>query len=87
MKRGQCGSGGGLNALGKSLLGGEITSPQHSEPVDQHCLFERRAADQPAIIELRTGKSAVFIIFQTPEEGIGIPVSLNGFAQGIEALP
>lgn len=33
------------------------------------------------------GQTATFIIFQTPEEGIGVPVSLNGFKAGFEALP
>lgn len=37
--------------------------------------------------KLRTGKGATFIIFQTPEEGIGIPVSLTGFGPGFDALP
>jgi invasion protein IalB len=37
--------------------------------------------------KLRTGKTATFVIFQTPEEGIGIPISLNGFGPGFEALP
>lgn len=37
--------------------------------------------------QLRKGKTATFIIFQTPEEGIGIPVSLNGFGPGFEGLP
>lgn len=36
---------------------------------------------------LRAGEEATFIIFQTPEEGIGIPVSLAGFAQGFDTLP
>lgn len=36
---------------------------------------------------LRNGKTATFIIFQTPEEGIGIPISLNGFGEGFDALP
>ena len=36
---------------------------------------------------LRGGQTATFIIFQTPEEGIGIPISLNGFAPGYDALP
>ncbi len=36
---------------------------------------------------LSTGKSATFIVFQTPEEGIGIPVDLNGFREGFDALP
>ncbi|GLK67733.1 invasion associated locus B family protein [Hansschlegelia plantiphila] len=37
--------------------------------------------------QLKTGKQATFIIFQTPEEGIGVPVSLNGFGPGFDALP
>jgi len=43
--------------------------------------------DDNLLTKLRTGKNAVFIIFQTPEEGIGIPVSLNGFAPGFDKLP
>ena len=37
--------------------------------------------------QLKTGQTATFYIFQTPEQGIGIPVSLNGFAQGFDSLP
>ena len=37
--------------------------------------------------QMKTGQAATFIVFQTPEEGIGIPVSLNGFAAGFDALP
>ena len=33
------------------------------------------------------GQSATFIVFQTPEEGIGIPVDLTGFSAGFDALP
>jgi invasion protein IalB len=36
---------------------------------------------------LRNGQTATFIIFQTPEEGIGIPVSLKGFGEGFDKLP
>ena len=36
---------------------------------------------------MRNGEQATFIIFQTPEEGIGIPISLNGFGEGFDALP
>lgn len=39
------------------------------------------------INQLKTGQTATFYIFQTPEQGIGIPVSLNGFGQGFDALP
>ncbi|WP_163269149.1 invasion associated locus B family protein [Chelativorans alearense] len=37
--------------------------------------------------KLRNGESATFIVFQTPEEGIGIPVDLKGFGEGFDALP
>ena len=39
------------------------------------------------IDQLRNGKAATFIIFQTPEEGIGIPLTLAGFKDGFEKLP
>ena len=28
-----------------------------------------------------------FIIFETPEEGIGFPLSLNGLGEGYDKLP
>ena len=37
--------------------------------------------DDNLIDKLRTGKSATFIIFQTPEEGIGFPMSLQASAK------
>ncbi|WP_230980375.1 invasion associated locus B family protein [Oryzicola mucosus] len=43
--------------------------------------------EKPLVDTLRTGKAATFIVFQTPEEGIGIPVDLNGFGEGFDALP
>lgn len=43
--------------------------------------------DDALTAQLKTGKSATFIVFQTPEEGVGIPVSLNGFGPGVESLP
>ena len=43
--------------------------------------------DDALIGQMRIGKTATFIVFQTPEEGVGIPVSLNGFTQGLESLP
>jgi invasion protein IalB len=38
------------------------------------------------IEQLKTGKTAVFIIFQTEEAGIGIPISLAGFNQALLSL-
>ena len=43
--------------------------------------------DDELLKKLRTGKSATFIIFQTPEEGIGFPMSLAGFGEGYDKLP
>jgi invasion protein IalB len=37
--------------------------------------------------QLRSAKTATFIIFETPEEGIGFPLSLNGLGDGYDKLP
>jgi invasion protein IalB len=43
--------------------------------------------DDALVGNLKAGQNATFIVFQTPEEGVGIPVSLNGFGAGLEKLP
>ena len=43
--------------------------------------------DDPLVGKMKTGKIATFVIFQTPEEGIGIPISLSGFGEGYDKLP
>ncbi len=43
--------------------------------------------DDNLIKEMRTGQTSTFIIFQTPEEGIGFPMSLKGFGEGYDKLP
>src|SRR5713226_8139039 len=43
--------------------------------------------DDNLIGKMRTGQSATFIIFQTPEEGIGFPISLKGLGEGFDKLP
>jgi invasion protein IalB len=43
--------------------------------------------DDSLVETLSSGETAYFIVFRTPEEGIGIPVSLDGFAEGFAALP
>jgi invasion protein IalB len=42
--------------------------------------------DDALVTQLSAGETATFIIFQTPEEGIGVPVSLKGFKDGFAAL-
>jgi invasion protein IalB len=43
--------------------------------------------DDTLIGKLRNGTTGTFIIFQTPEEGIGFPMSLKGFGEGFDKLP
>lgn len=43
--------------------------------------------DDNLLNQLKTAKTATFIIFFTPEEGIGFPLSLNGLAEGYDKLP
>jgi invasion protein IalB len=43
--------------------------------------------DDKLIEQLRSGQTSTFIIFQTPEEGIGFPMSLKGFGEGFDKLP
>lgn len=50
------------------------------------CIAEVMMEDK-LIDQLSNGTAATFIIFQTPEEGIGIPLTLNGFKDGFAKLP
>lgn len=50
------------------------------------CLAEI-TMDDNLINELRGAQTATFIIFQSPEEGIGFPMSLKGFGDGFDKLP
>jgi invasion protein IalB len=43
--------------------------------------------DDSLLQKLRTGQTATFIIFQTPEEGVGFPMALKGFGEGFDKLP
>jgi invasion protein IalB len=57
----------------------------------QHCLPNGCIADSPmddkVIKQLRTGQTAMFSIYFSPEEGIGFPVELKGFSEGFDKLP
>jgi invasion protein IalB len=50
------------------------------------CVAEVTLQDK-LIQQLGSGKTATFIIFETPEEGIGIPLALAGFKDGFNKLP
>lgn len=48
--------------------------------------YAQVVVEEALIEQLKTGKTAIFIIFQTEEAGIGIPISLNGFSEALAAL-
>ncbi len=48
--------------------------------------YAQVVVEDKLVQQLSRGKSAVFIIFQTEEAGIGIPISLAGFSKGLAHL-
>ncbi|HEX9882047.1 MAG TPA: invasion associated locus B family protein [Hyphomicrobium sp.] len=42
--------------------------------------------EDPLVEQLKNGKTAIFIIFQTEEAGVGIPISLAGFKKALAEL-
>ena len=48
--------------------------------------YAQVTADEKLLSKLSTGKTAMFIIFQTEEAGIGIPVSLKGLNTAMKSL-
>jgi invasion protein IalB len=72
--------------LGLNIDGTAVGRIEFVRCVVEGCVAE--ALLEPTLLEqLRNGTSATFIVFVTPEEGIGIPVSLVGFGPGFDALP
>jgi invasion protein IalB len=43
--------------------------------------------DDKLLSKLEGGSRVTFVLFETPEEGVGVPTSLAGFKEGFEALP
>ena len=48
--------------------------------------YAQVVVEDPLVEKLKTGQTAVFIIFQTEEAGIGIPISLAGFSAALAEL-
>ncbi len=74
------------NGLGLNVDGKDIGRAYFVRCFEDGCYAEVILEEQ-LVQTLKTGKAATFIVFQTPEEGIGIPVELNGFGEGFDALP
>ncbi len=48
--------------------------------------YAQVVVEDPLVEQLKNGRTAVFIIFQSEEAGIGIPISLAGFGQALNGL-
>lgn len=48
--------------------------------------YAQVVVEDPLIEQLKNGKTAIFIIFQAEEAGIGIPISLGGFKEALVEL-
>lgn len=81
------------NGLGLNIDGNDIGKAYFVRCFSDGCYSEvvlddtKVKDDEQTLKVLLAGKTATFIVFQSPEEGIGIPVDLNGFREGYEALP
>jgi invasion protein IalB len=74
------------SGLGLKIDNAEIGRAGFVRCVPNGCVAEV-IMDDTLIGKLRAGATATFIIFQTPEEGIGFPMSLRGFGDGFDKLP
>ena len=74
------------NGLGLHVDGKDIGKAYFVRCFQDGCYAEV-ILEKQLLDTLKSGKSATFIVFQTPEEGIGIPVDLAGFGAAFAALP
>ena len=74
------------NGLGLNVDGKDMGRVAFVRCLPNGCVAEV-VLDDKMIDTLSTGKDAIFVVFKTPEEGVGIPVSLEGFSEGFAALP
>jgi len=73
------------SGLGLSIDGNEVGLAGFVRCLPEGCIAEVEL-DDGLLERFGAGQTATFVIFQTPEEGIGIPISLDGFSDGFAAL-
>lgn len=74
------------NGLGLNVDGTDMGRVAFVRCLPNGCIAEVEL-DDALITTLSDGGEAIFVVFKTPEEGVGIPVSLTGFKDGFAALP
>jgi len=75
----------GISAYPMSVRIHELNETDDRLEIDVGMPAERTTSE--LLRQLRSAKTATFIIFETPEEGIGFPLSLNGLGEGYDKLP
>jgi invasion protein IalB len=52
-----------------------------------HGCIAEAMLDDKLVDQLKSGKTATFIVHETPDKGVGLPVTLAGFKEGFAKLP
>ncbi len=71
--------------LGLKIDGEDVGNARFLKCSNRGCVAEV-VLQEEVIGKLKKGETAMFIIFDTPEAGIGIPLSLQGFTGGFSGL-
>ncbi|MEM6381464.1 MAG: invasion associated locus B family protein [Pseudomonadota bacterium] len=71
--------------LGLRVDDTDVGTADYARCLPSGCYVEM-IMDQGLIDTMAGGETAWFVIFQTPDEGIGIPIELSGFSEGFAAL-
>jgi invasion protein IalB len=74
------------NGLGLKIDQTDIGRAGFVKCLPSGCIAEVIMEDK-LLEQLKTGTTATFIIYLTPEEGIGLPLALAGFKEGFARLP
>lgn len=74
------------NGLGLKVDQTDIGRAGFVKCLPSGCIAEVFMEDK-LIDQLKNGKTATFIIYLTPDEGIGLPLALAGFKEGFSRLP
>lgn len=71
--------------LGLKIDGQDVGSVPYLKCPRAGCIAEAQMEDN--LLDLfKKGEEALFVIFESPEAGIGIPVTLSGFAEAVAEL-
>lgn len=71
--------------LGLKIDGADVGNVPFVRCLGNGCVAEVRLESELAG-KLTAGQQATFIIFETPEQGIGIPIALTGFAEALKLI-